>query len=178
MATKNLLYGNKFEIYMPKTPILASMVTSIDVIGPSIGIVPVPFVELDINVPGEKVSFGKLELTFNVDEYLDSWMEVYNEMNATAGPHSIESLRKEHYQDIVINILNNSSSEVVRQIIFEDCWFNFLGSLALDTGSNENVLTSTTITYQSFRIESSQNDLTGFDKATYTTDITLPNPFN
>ena len=173
----NLLKENSFEINMPSTPILASVVTSIDIAGTTLNEANLPHVNLDYNVPGEKLVYGKLDVTFLVDENLDSFMEVYNSMVATAGPTSLESKRKEWYQDVSVNILNNSRSDTVRTITFIDCWFTFLGNLSFDNAGSGNIVSAATLSFSHFEVGSVATDTTGFDKITYQTDILPPDPF-
>ena len=176
-AIANLLKGNSFEIEMPKTPILASVVTSVDIASSSLDEVLLPYVEIDTNVPGEKITYGKLDLTFLIDENMDSYMEIYNFMTATAGPNTIESKRREFTQDVTVSILNNNKNAVVRKFIFTDCWFTFLGNISLDNSSSENVVGITTVSFSTIKIETPIIDTTGFNKINYTTELTPPNPF-
>ena len=173
----NLLKENAFEIQMPNTPILASVVTSLDIAGTTLNETTLPHSSLDINVPGEKLTYGKLDLIFLVDENMDAYMEAYNTMVATAGPTSLESKREEFYQDVTVTILNNSRSAVVRTITFIDCWFTFLGNISFDNAASGNITSSATVSFSHFKISDTATDTTGFNKTTYQTDITPPNPF-
>lgn len=171
MPTDNLLYSNKYEITMPLTPITASMVKSIEIVGMTVGEVNIPYQELDILVPGEKSVFGKLEITFLVDENLDSYMECFNEIQAVVGPHSKLESRKERYQDITITFLNNKSGAATRRMVFHDSWITFLGNLPMDNGPNEPISVFLTVNYHDMKFITLDNDLTGFEKTTYTTNI-------
>lgn len=171
MSTDNLFRGNKFEITMPKTPILARNITMVDLAGLSLNDTMLPYKSLDINVAGEKIIYGKLDFTFLLDEYLDTYYEVYSWMNATAGTTVKQSEKKEFVQDITLSILNNNSSLVVRKFTFFNCWFTFLGEISLDASDSQTLSTSCTITYDYFKVEKPENDVSNMNELDYDTDI-------
>jgi hypothetical protein len=174
----NTLKENSFEIQMPNTPILASVVTSVDIAGTTLNETELPYTQLDVNVPGEKLTYGKLDLMFLMDENMDAYMEAYNTMVATAGPTSLEEKRKQYFQDVTIAVLNNSKSAAVRYITFVDCWFTFLGNISFDHAGVGGMNSSATLSFSYFIVSDTVSDTTGFNFiANYETNTTPADPF-
>ena len=115
----------------------------------------------NIDVPGDKMSFGDFNLRFLVDENLENYMEVWNWMTGLGFPYSLEQYadlieRDEQYSDESINqksllyetsdgtleILNSNFSPSA-QVIFTDLYPTFLSSLDFDaTQENINYFTA------------------------------------
>jgi hypothetical protein len=110
----------------------------------------------NIDVPGDKMTFGDFNLRFLVDENLENYMEIWNWMTGLGFPYSLEQYKNfiESDEQYSKNTLNekaafyetsdgtleilNSSFLPSSQVIFTDLYPIFLSSLEFDATA-ENI---------------------------------------
>lgn len=163
----NLARSNKFRYNIVKMPILTAMTQSIDLEAIMINEVLVHNPILDLKYHGEKVTYSNLDISFLVDENFDVFAEMYNFVNAAAGPYSLPQTRNENFTDIVVDVYDNNSSNIVRTFIFENCFLNVVGNLSFDSSGADQMLSNATFVYHSFRMEPHEADTTGFTNHQY-----------
>jgi hypothetical protein len=125
----NILGNNNFHFEILELPGVSLFAQTFSIPGSSLGRAPVPNSNVDYNVPGEKMEFEDLVITFMVDEYLSNYMEVFNWMVALGFPQSTEQFRalKEHRtpytetSDIVLTTTTNKFNPAVK-LHFVDCF--------------------------------------------------------
>jgi hypothetical protein len=136
----------------------------------------------DIRVPGEKLTYGSLEVTFLVDEYLENYTSLYNWMTGIGFPVSrsqfsqfrdvtsnsteqetigtpltdvvgTASPDKALYSDGYLMILSNKNNPIV-EIDFQDLYPTSLGTLDYNQGATdvEYLTMSATFEYKIFTI--------------------------
>jgi hypothetical protein len=100
-------------------------------------------------IPGDKLSFGELSITFLIDEDMANYVAIYNWMVALGFPKSHEQYKafvnsqsalaselSKGYSEGILQILN-SSNNVVRTISFVDLFPTELQSLQLQSTTTE-----------------------------------------
>ncbi|MBR9682143.1 MAG: hypothetical protein GOV02_00530 [Candidatus Aenigmarchaeota archaeon] len=174
----NFARNNKFRYQIVALPILTAMTQSIDIEAITLAEVQAYNPVLDLKIHGEKMVYSNLDVSFLIDENYDVFTEIYNFTNVAVGPYSVENTRNENYTDIVIDVYDNNSSNIVRKFIFEDCWINTIGNLSFDSTAADTPLSTATFVYQSFRIEPYKTDTTGFTNHNYSKiEQYPPDPF-
>ena len=108
----------------------------------------------DIDIPGEKLTFGDLNVRFLVDENLENYMKIHNWLTGLGFPESgqefidkitdRDGLRdmKEQFSDGSLHILNSNFNDIA-VVKFKDLFPIFLTSLEFDaTESDINFFTA------------------------------------
>jgi len=125
----NILGDNNFQFEIMNLPYVSLFAQNFSIPGVSLGRAPVPTSNVDYNVPGDKMEFEDLTITFMVDEHIKNYMEIFNWMTALGFPESSEQFKalKEHHtpytetSDIVMTILTNKFNPHTK-IHFVDCF--------------------------------------------------------
>ena len=91
---KNFLSPLGFVFNLKKTPATNFFVTRASLPGLNLAFaeVPTPFVKMP--VPGEKIQFNDLSVTFKVDEDMRNWNEIFDWMVALGFPKSFDQYRE------------------------------------------------------------------------------------
>jgi len=90
----NPLQPNKFILTFARTPNVQYFCQSVSVPGISTSEVLTPNPFLDLYVPGEKAIYDLLNVTFIVDEELQSWLEIHDWIRAMTFPKEFEEYQK------------------------------------------------------------------------------------
>lgn len=168
--TINVSLNNNFILNIPELPVVSEIAQ--DVILPTITLSgaehPNRFV--DFTAPGEKITYGELDIGFLLDENIDSYVECWNWINRMSGTDIKEKDRFEYVCDTSLIILNNSK-EVVRNIVFKDCWPTSIGAVSYNSSSTgEAISIILTMAFTDMAITPEKNDMTGISKYIYNTD--------
>lgn len=163
VPNKNFLAPVNFTFQIKKCPAVNFFIQKVnipDITLPS-PISPNPMV----NIPyiGDHVKYGKLEITFKVDEDLQNYLEIHNWIKALGKPIDFIERKKINQEpvfsgegevsDISLSIL--SSTKMANfEVIYTDCHPVFLSKLIFDTtDTNINYLTaSATFDYTYYEI--------------------------
>ena len=166
----NLLQPNKFQLNFSRMPNIQYFCQSVSVPGVSMSEVPqnTPFV--DIYVPGDKLIYDLLNITFYVDENLQSWKEVHDWLRAMTFPTNFEEYRnlgnlnnytrslstnKPQYSDGILTLLTSSNNPNIRIKFFELFPISISTFVMSATDSPDNIITAdATFRYSYFNIES------------------------
>lgn len=115
-TNKNFLSPLGFVFNLKKTPATNFFVTRASLPGLNLAFAEVatPFVKMP--VPGEKIQFNDLSITFKVDEDMRNWNEIYEWIIAMGFPQSFEQykaikqkqLGEGVYSDATLNVLTSS----------------------------------------------------------------------
>ena len=108
----------------------------------------------DIDIPGEKLTYGELNVRFLVDENLENYMKIHNWLTGLGFPESAqEFINKttndngqrdlgEQYSDGALHILNSNYNDIA-VVKFKDLFPVYLTSLEFDaTESDINYFTA------------------------------------
>ena len=108
----------------------------------------------DIDVPGEKLTYGELNVRFLVDENLENYMKIHNWLTGLGFPESAQDFidkttnedgirdLKEQFSDGSLHILNSNFNDIA-VVKFRDLFPIYLTSLEFDaTESDINYFTA------------------------------------
>tara|TARA_R100001594_G_scaffold118920_1_gene154263 strand:+ start:42 stop:590 length:549 start_codon:yes stop_codon:yes gene_type:complete len=108
----------------------------------------------DIDVPGDKLTYGELNVRFLVDENLENYMAMHNWLTGLGFPESAQDFinkttdqngqrdLKEQYSDGSLHILNSNYNDIAI-VKFKDLFPTYLTSLEFDaTESDVNYFTA------------------------------------
>ena len=108
----------------------------------------------DIDIPGEKLTYGELNVRFLVDENLENYMAIHNWLTGLGFPETqqqfiditkneeVQRDKKEQYSDGSLHILNSNYNDIA-VVKFKDLFPVYLTSLEFDaTESDINYFTA------------------------------------
>lgn len=137
--------GFRFEIKrLPKTNFF---IQSVQLPGVTLGEVTVPTPFTNLPIPGDKIQFNELSITFRVDEDLGNYKELYNWMRAMSRVDNFDessAWRKELtpweedrvFSDATLIFLNSAMNSNI-EVKFTDCYCSSLTDLQLSTVSQD-----------------------------------------
>lgn len=117
---------------------------------------------IDVPVPGEKLQFGELTVTFLIDETMANYIAVHNWMVGLGFPETHQQYRNfigdqsifpnsselsAGFSECTLQILN-SSNNVARTIQFNDAFPTSLSQLTLQTTSQDTIYLAATATFR------------------------------
>jgi hypothetical protein len=154
----NSLHPNKFQLNFSRAPNIQYFCQTLSMPGISLSeaIQQTPFV--DLYVPGEKAIYDLLNVTFIIDETLQSWLEIHDWIRAMTFPEKYEeyktlpSLYKKssgaekpnfpQYADCTVTLLSSANLPQYK-FVFYDCFPTTLSSFVISTtDSPDNVITA------------------------------------
>lgn len=153
----NLLQPNKFQLNFARMPNLQYFCQSVSVPGVSLSEIPqnTPFV--DLYVPGEKIIYDLLNITFYVDENLETWKEVHDWIRALTFPveyaeyRNLDNLNKytrsiqtdrPQYSDGMVTLLTSSNNPKIR-FKFKELFPVTLSTFVMSSSDTpENIITA------------------------------------
>ncbi len=129
MQNINILNDNDFRFEICELPNVTLFAQNFSIPGVSLGRAPVSTSNVDYYVPGEKIEYEDLVITFLVDEDMSNFIEIFNWMTALGFPESTEQFKrlKEHHtpytevSDIILSVTTNKFTPN-RRIHFVDCF--------------------------------------------------------
>lgn len=150
----NLLHGNKFQLNFSRVPNIQYFCQSVSLPGISLSEIVrnTPFV--DIYSPGEKAIYDVLNVTFMVDEKLESWFEIHDWIRGMTFPEKYEEYANlkqlspfadkvfPQFSEAKITVLTSSNNPSYT-IKFIDCFPISLSSIVFSAGDTpENIVTA------------------------------------
>ncbi len=143
IENRNFLSPVGFEFTLGNYPKVSFLCNAARIPEITLGTVSQPSYLKDIDVPGEKLSYGELNLRFLVDENMENYMAVHNWLTGLGFPETPEEFKtqttdedgirdmKEQWSDGSLNILNSNyrTSAIVK---FKDLFPTSLTSLEFD----------------------------------------------
>lgn len=155
----NPLQASKFLLTFGRIPATQYFCQEVNLPGVTLGTVnrDTPF--LDMYSPGTKLKYDDLDVSFIVDEELQSWKDMYNWFTSMADPdgfegrdHPRELQKNKHLSDCTLTVLSALNNPVLR-IQFTNCFPISMDAIQFDTKSDANhILTCrATFRYQSYK---------------------------
>lgn len=125
----NILGDNNFHFEIHELPTVSLFAQNFSIPGTTLGRAPVPTSNVDYNVPGEKMEYEDLVITFMVDEYLKNYIEVFLWMSYLGFPESTNQFKKlkegktpyTETSDIILTTTTNKFNPN-KEIVFIDCF--------------------------------------------------------
>ena len=166
-SNKNFLSPLGFKFFIKKTPNINWFVQAVNL--PTIALpdttIFTPFI--NIPVPGDRVQFSNLEVTFRVDEDMQNYMEIYDWLISAGFPETFDqykgpgpgSTNKFNQKDIISDatlLVHDSKMNPKIEVTFKDMFPISLTELKFDTTmSDVNYIQSTvTFKYTRFTVKS------------------------
>jgi len=154
----NPLQATKFLLTFARIPTTQYLCQEVNIPSVSLGEVnrATPF--LDMFSPGTKLQYSPLDVTFMVDEELQSWKDMYNWFVSIADPdgfekrdHNKELQQVKHFSDATLTVLSALNNPIVR-LQFTNVFPLSMSDIKFDTKlSAETIITCTaTFRYQSY----------------------------
>jgi hypothetical protein len=105
-----------------------------------------------IPIPGDRLSYGDLPLTFIIDESMNNYIEVFNWLKGLSFPENFDqykNLKESEYgllTDISIVIMNSHKNPNI-EMQFKDCFPVSLSDVTLDTTQSDVIYPQATVTF-------------------------------
>ena len=148
ISNRNFLSPVGFNFSLAKEPKVSFFCTSARIPEISLGVARQPSYLKDIDVPGEKLTYGDLTLRFLVDEDMSNYMAIHNWLTGLGFPETTQDFKdfiinedgiqdlQEQFSDGSLNILN-SNYRVNAIVKFKDLFPVALTSLEFDTKATD-----------------------------------------
>jgi hypothetical protein len=148
ISNRNFLSPVGFNFSLAKEPKVSFFCTSARIPEISLGVAKQPSYLKDIDVPGEKLTYGDLTLRFLVDEDMSNYMAIHNWLTGLGFPETTQDFKdfiinedgiqdlQEQFSDGSLNILN-SNYRVNAIVKFKDLFPVALTSLEFDTKATD-----------------------------------------
>ena len=119
IQNRNYLSDVGFKFSLAKAPKVDFFSNTATLPGLTLGVVNQPSYLKELPLPGDRLVYDDLELTFIVDEELENWMAIHNWMRGLGFPNSIGDFisevtnddglveRERQYSDGTLIVLNN-----------------------------------------------------------------------
>ena len=101
ISNRNFLSPTGFKFVLDRSPKVAFFCNQANIPDITLGIAIQPTYFKDIDVPGDKIQFGDLNLRFLVDEDLGNYMEIQNWIRGLGYPEDIKQFRDLEAQSTV-----------------------------------------------------------------------------
>jgi hypothetical protein len=155
----NFLQPNKFILTFSRLPNIQYFCQSVTLPGLSMSEIPqfTPFV--DVYLPGEKVIYDLLNVTFLVDEEITAWKEVHDWIRAMTFPENFDEYKnlrnlnpnraqlKPQYSDAKIVVLS-SSNNPTHEFVFYDVFPTSISTIILSTQEDPNSIPTADATFR------------------------------
>jgi len=147
IENRNFLSPTGFKFTLKKSPKVAFFCNEANIPDLNLGIAVQTSYLKDIDLPGDKIVFGDLNLRFLVDENLENYMEIQNWIRGLGYPENLQQFadlqnqgliqgnytqdRQNIYSDGTLQVLTSSSIPNF-QVVFKDLFPYSLGTLTFD----------------------------------------------
>ena len=149
---RNFLSPTGFKFTLKRSPKVAFFCNSANIPDMTLGIAVQSSYLKDIDLPGDKISFGDLNLRFLVDENLENYMEIQNWIRGLGYPEKLsqfsdlerQGLIQGNYAKDMQNIYSDGTLQVLTssslpnfQVVFKDLFPYSLGTLSFDATDSD-----------------------------------------
>jgi len=121
----NFLSPLGFRFKLARTPNVNFFVTDVKLPSISLGFVEVPSPFKIIEIAGNKLDYGDFELTFRLDQDLESYFEIYNWLTAVGFPENFKQYAKLKSSSSAYGSLETQYSDGTLTILTSDMVPNF-----------------------------------------------------
>ena len=170
IENRNFLSPIGFKFTLAKKPKVSFFCNSSRIPDINLGTAVQPSYLKDVDVPGDKLSYGDFSLRFLVDENLENYMAIHNWLTGLAYPETTEQFKnlttdenlyrdfQEQFSDGSLHILNSNFRDVAI-VKFKDLFPVYLTSLEFEASDTDiNYFTAeATFKYTVYNILASDN---------------------
>ena len=148
IQNRNYLSGIGFKFNLAKYPKVDFFSNSARIPELSLAVATQPSYLKDIDLPGEKLTYGDFTLRFLIDEDMENYMSIYNWLNGLGFPESTKEFKtlttdkdgqremREQFCDGTLRILNSNLREIAK-VKFKDLLPVSLTSLDFDATNTD-----------------------------------------
>ena len=148
IQNRNYLSGIGFKFNLAKYPKVDFFSNSARIPELTLAVATQPSYLKDIDLPGEKLTYGDFTLRFLIDEDMENYMSIYQWLNGLGFPESTKDFKelttdkdgrreiKEQYCDGTLRILNSNLREIAK-VKFKDLFPVSLTSLDFDATNTD-----------------------------------------
>ena len=147
IGNRNFLSPVGFKFTLAKEPKVAFFCNSLRIPEISLGTAIQPTYLKDIDVPGDKLTYGDFSLRFLIDENLENYMSIHNWLTGLGYPESTKDYKDFIVEDNISNPLNafsdgsvyilNSNYQTVSIVKFKDLFPVYLSSLEFEASDTD-----------------------------------------
>ena len=153
ITNRNFLSPSGFKFTLTKEPKVSFFCTSARIPELSLDTAIQPSYLKDLDIPGEKLSYGDLTLKFLVDENMENYMAIHNWLTGLGYPETTQDYRdaitkdgvedgKNVFSDGSLHVLNSNYRDIAI-VKFNDLFPTYLSSLDFQaTDSDINYFTA------------------------------------
>ena len=148
----NPLQPTKFLMTFTRVPSTTYFCQSVSIPSISLGSAMFPTPTLDVNVPGNKLTFGSLTVTFIVNEDLESWKNIYDWLMSIGHPNLEERERLnrlaggKRQADATLTVLSALNNPVAR-VQFIGLYPTDIADINFDTTLSADTIITATATF-------------------------------
>lgn len=144
----NFQQPTKFQLAFPQTDDMVFFCQEVDIPGVSMGEAVHVTPNLDLYVPGTKIVYDPLTVSFLINEGISSWLGLYNWMKGITTDMNPKWQKR---QDAILTIFSNKNNPIIR-FEFKNIFPQTVSRISMSTKeSAEEVLTcSATFRYDYF----------------------------
>ena len=159
IQNRNFLSPVGFKFSLAKEPKASFFCNSARIPEISLGTAVQPSYLKDVDVPGDKLTYGDLTLRFLVDENLENYMSIHNWLTGLGYPESTQDYRdlitndrgiidpKEAFSDGSLHILNSNFRDTAI-VKFKDLFPVFLTSLEFEATEADTTYFTAEVTFK------------------------------
>lgn len=148
IGNRNFLSPIGFKFTLAKEPKVAFFCSSARIPEISLGVAVQPSYLKDLDVPGEKLTYGDFSLKFLVDENMENYMAIHNWLTGLGFPETTQQFRdlvydsnsvrddKKAFSDGTLHILNSNYRDVAL-VKFKDLFPVSISSLDFEAQNPE-----------------------------------------
>jgi len=152
IENRNFLSPTGFKFILKRSPKVAFFCNEANIPDLNLGVAIQTSYLKDIDLPGDKIVFGDLNLRFLVDENLENYMEIQNWIRGLGYPESLQQFaelqnqgtiqgrysqdRQNIYSDGTLQVLTSSKIPNF-QVVFKDLFPYSLGTLTFDATATD-----------------------------------------
>ncbi len=150
----NLMASNNFMFELHNLPYVSMFAQNFDLPAITLGRVSQPTPLSDLALPGNKLEFTDLVLTFLVDENMKNYLEIWTWMNYLGAPIDTRQYKKIQegkaafplVSDLSVHLLSNKLNPT-KVIKFIDCYPVDLGGLSFRHNETESIHPECTVAF-------------------------------
>jgi hypothetical protein len=148
----NFLSPLEFVVFVKRLPNVQFFTQSVNIPSFSMQLIEQPNPFKPTPVPGDRVVYGDLQISFIVDESMNNYIEVYNWMKGLTFPNEFNQYKNlddsEYgiYTDISIVVMNSHKNPNI-EFLFKDCFPVSLSDMTLDTTQSDLIYPQATVTF-------------------------------
>lgn len=151
MSVINLFKSCNFLITLKNQHTIELMIQQASIPGVTINEMPVNWQGLKDKMPGDSIDFNNLSLQVLLDEELNTFKEIYNNLIFSHDPVNNAYSPLKAIFDATLHLTTNKNN-IQHEIKFFDCWVSNFSDITLssDTSEDEQLVVNLDIVYNFF----------------------------